>query len=167
MLTIRGNGTTYLRNLDIEDGDNPNGQGGGIDWRGGGILDIADTDIVNNVAGYGGGIYAQGSNTISEVVVGDSGQFRFNVFARNGQIVLSSETYMIEASAFNGAFAVQSEGQNAASYAIHTSVNGGYYFTLSALNGEIIGVSQQYSTKAAASSAISSLKTLLPAITIL
>src|SRR5690606_23446674 len=90
VLTIRGNGTTYLRNLDIEDGDNPNGQGGGIDWRGGGILDIADTDIVNNVAGYGGGIFAHGTNTISEVVVGDNVTIGFNTARFNGGGLLAA-----------------------------------------------------------------------------
>ncbi len=57
---------------------------------------------------------------------------------------------MTEAAAFNGAFAVQADGQSAANYTLKTNAAGGFYFNLSALNGQIIGTSQQYTTKAAA-----------------
>lgn len=102
-----------------------------------------------------------------EVLVGETGKFRFNVHAKNGQIVLSSEQYTTAAAAFNGAFAVQAEGQSATSYTVKSNSDGGYYFTLSANNGQIIGVSQQYTTRAAATSAISSLQSFLPTISVL
>lgn len=97
----------------------------------------------------------------------DTQKFRFNVFAKNGQIVLSSEQYTTEAAAFNGAFAVQADGQTAANYTLKTNVAGGFYFNLSALNGQIIGTSQQYTTKAAAESAMASLQAFLPSVTVL
>ncbi len=102
-----------------------------------------------------------------EVLVGETGKFRFNVHAKNGAIVLSSEQYTTEAAAFNGAFAVQAEGQSAANYTVKTNASGGFYFTLTAQNGQIIGQSQQYTTKAAATSAINSLKTFLPTVAVL
>ena len=102
-----------------------------------------------------------------EVLVGDSGQFRFNVFARNGQIVLSSEQYTTEAAAFNGAFAVQAAAPSKGNFKVLENSAGGYYFTLSANNGEIIGVSQQYTARASAEAAISSLQTFLPTVTVL
>ncbi len=102
-----------------------------------------------------------------EVLVGETGKFRFNVHAKNGAIVLSSEQYTTEAAAFNGAFAVQAAGQAAANYALKQNVSGGYYFTLSAQNGQIIGQSQQYTTRAAASSAITSLQSFLPGVSVL
>jgi len=102
-----------------------------------------------------------------EVAQGESGKFHFNVFANNGQIVLSSESYTTDAAAFNGAFAVQQDGQTAANYAIKTNTSGGYYFTLTALNGQVIGVSQQYTTRASAQSAISSMMTFLPTVKVL
>jgi len=102
-----------------------------------------------------------------EVLVGETGKFRFNVHAKNGAIVLSSEQYTTEAAAFNGAFAVQAEGQDAANYAIKENTSGGYYFTLTAQNGQIIGMSQQYTTRAAATSAITSLKSFLPTVSVL
>ena len=102
-----------------------------------------------------------------EVLRGESGKFRFNVHAANGQVVLSSEQYSSEAAAFNGAFAVQAEGQKAAQYSLKTSTDGRFYFTLAAQNGEIIGVSQTYGSKQAAEGGIASLKTFLPTVTVL
>ncbi|MBL9018378.1 MAG: DUF1508 domain-containing protein [Myxococcales bacterium] len=94
-------------------------------------------------------------------------KFRFNVHARNGQVVLSSEQYTTEAAAFNGAFAVQAEGQKVESYTLKANAAGGYYFNLSALNGQVIGTSQQYTTKAAAQDAMKSLQSFLPTVTVL
>ncbi|MGE0545993.1 MAG: DUF1508 domain-containing protein [Kofleriaceae bacterium] len=127
----------------------------------------AITSCVRAITSYLDKREAASTGARVDVLQGESGKFRFNVYARNGQIVLSSESYTTEAAAFNGAFAVQAEGQNAASYNVLTSANGSYYFTLSALNGQVIGVSQQYATKAAANSAISSLKSLLGTLTVL
>ena len=94
-------------------------------------------------------------------------KFRFNVHARNGAIVLSSEQYTTEAAAFNGAFAVQAEGQAATSYTLKQNTAGGWYFNLAAQNGQIIGTSQQYTTKAAAQDGMKSLQTFLPGVTVL
>ncbi len=108
---------------------------------------------------------ATGART--EVLVGDSGQFRFNFFAKNGQIILSSEQYTTEEAAFNGAFAVQSEGQKPAAYTLKQNASGGFYFTVKALNGQVIGVSQQYTAKQSATDAMASLQKLLPTIVVL
>jgi uncharacterized protein YegP (UPF0339 family) len=108
---------------------------------------------------------ATGART--EVLVGDSGQFRFNVFAKNGQVILSSEQYTTEAAAFNGAMAVQTEGQNASAYTLKQNTAGGYYFNVKALNGEVIGTSQQYTTKQSATDAMASLQGLLKTLVVL
>lgn len=102
-----------------------------------------------------------------EVTAGETGKFHFNFFAKNGQIVLSSESYTTDAAAFNGAFAVQAEGAKDAAYTVKESASGSFYFTVTALNGQVIGVSQQYTTRASAADGIAALKALLPAITIL
>ncbi len=102
-----------------------------------------------------------------EVAAGETGKFHFNFFAKNGQIVLSSESYDSDAAAFNGAFAVQTEGAKDAAYTIKENASGGFYFTVTALNGQVIGMSQQYTARASAADAIASLKALLPAISIL
>jgi uncharacterized protein YegP (UPF0339 family) len=102
-----------------------------------------------------------------EVAQGASGQYHFNFDAANGQIVLSSESYTTEAAAFNGAMAVQTDGQDAANYTLLQNTAGGFYFTVTALNGQVISTSQQYTTKAAAQSAIKAVITLLPRISVL
>jgi uncharacterized protein YegP (UPF0339 family) len=102
-----------------------------------------------------------------DVAVGDTGKFHFNFHAKNGQIVLSSESYTTEAAAFNGAYAVQVEGQNAAAYTLKQSASGSFYFTVKASNHEIIGVSQQYTTKAGAEAGMEALRALLPSITVI
>ena len=103
-----------------------------------------------------------------EVLFNEStGKYRFNLFAKNGQIVLSSEQYTTEAAAYNGAFAVQTEGQAATSYTIKQNTAGGYYFNVTAQNGEIVGTSQQYTAKESATSAITSMQTFLPTVTVL
>lgn len=58
----------HLRNLTISGGDvDGAGLGGGIRFEGDGVLDIADSAISNNTAGYGGGIYARGTGTNAEL----------------------------------------------------------------------------------------------------
>ena len=103
----------------------------------------------------------------AEVSKGDSGQYHFNLFAKNGQIVVSSESYTTEAAAYNGAIAVQQEGQAKASYTVKANSSGGYYFNVKALNGQVIGTSQQYTTKASAEAAVTATIALMPAITVL
>ena len=102
-----------------------------------------------------------------EVLESESGNFRFNFFARNGQIVVSSESYTSEAAAYNGAFAVQAEGATDAAYVVKENASGGFYFTVTALNGQVVGMSQQYTTRQSAQDAATAVKALLPTITIL
>jgi uncharacterized protein YegP (UPF0339 family) len=86
--------------------------------------------------------------------------FRFNVHAKNGEIVLSSESYTTKAAAWNGAFAVQAAAANAAAFTVKASTDNRFYFTLTADNGQIVGVSQMYTTKAAAQAGITSVQAL-------
>jgi uncharacterized protein YegP (UPF0339 family) len=103
----------------------------------------------------------------TEVFQGESGQFHFNFFAKNGQIVLSSQSYSTEEAAYNGAFAVQQEGVNAAAYTVKQNAAGGFFFNVTALNGQVIGTSQQYTTKQSAQDGVAALQALLPVITVL
>ncbi len=102
-----------------------------------------------------------------EVLQGATGKWRFNVHAKNGQIVLSSEHYSSQAAAVNGAVAVQTVSTDASAYHLQKNSANGWYFTVKADNGQVIGVSQQYTTKAAAQSTIKSLQTLLVDVQIL
>lgn len=60
-----------LRRLTISGGDVAGaGTGGGIRFVGDGVLEIQDSSISNNIAGNGGGIYAEGTGSNAELVIG-------------------------------------------------------------------------------------------------
>jgi uncharacterized protein YegP (UPF0339 family) len=102
-----------------------------------------------------------------QIDVGPTGQFRFNVYAKNGQIVLSSEQYKTEAAAWNGAIAVQEAEHDTKDYAIETATDGRYYFTVTADNGQIVGVSQLYTSRESAAAGVASVQTTLAQLDIL
>jgi uncharacterized protein len=103
-----------------------------------------------------------------EVAAGETGKFHFNIHAANGQIVLTSESYTTEAAAYNGAFAVQADGVLATAYAVKQNLSAnGFFFTVTAQNGEVIGTSQQYTTKESALDGMAALQKLLPSIAVL
>lgn len=82
-----------------------------------------------------------------DVFRGRDGRFYFNVVAGNGEIVLSSQGYSDEASAYNGAVSVSTWGVDPEAYEIADSADGGAYFNLKAPNGQVIGTSEVYSTR--------------------
>jgi uncharacterized protein YegP (UPF0339 family) len=116
---------------------------------------------VNAVTTYLDKVESNTTGARVEVGQGDSGNFHFNLFAKNGQIVLSSESYTSEAAAWNGAFAVQDAASVTTNFAVKAASDGRYYFTLTADNGQIVGMSQMYTSKAAAQDGITSVQTLL------
>lgn len=116
---------------------------------------------VRAVTTYLDKVEANSTGARVEVAAGASGQFHFNLFAKNGEIVLSSEAYTTEAAAWNGAFAVQDAAAVATNFAVKTATDGRFYFTLSAENGQIVGTSQMYTSKQSAQSAIASVQALL------
>jgi uncharacterized protein len=120
----------------------------------------AINSCVNAVTSYLDKIEANTSGARVEVLESAAG-FRFNVHAGNGQVVLSSESYTTQAAAWNGAFAVQDAAALEGSFTLKTSTDNRYYFTLTALNGQIVGVSQLYTTRTAAQDGITSVKSLL------
>ncbi len=91
VLTIRGNGIIRLRNLTIRDGDvGGSDSGGGINYIGGGVLDIGTTAIVDNSAYNGGGIFARGTTTAAEVVLGQDVNVQNNIARNDGGGVLAN-----------------------------------------------------------------------------
>ncbi len=111
---------------------------------------------------------AQTTGARVEIQQGASGQFHFNFFAKNGQVVASSEAYTTEAAAYNGAFSVKANGIDAKAYTILENDKGGFYFTITSLdNGQVIAVSQQYTTKQSAQDGAAAVQNVLPLITVL
>lgn len=102
-----------------------------------------------------------------DVAVGESGRFHFNFVGADGRTLVMSEQYTSAAAAYNGAFAVQAEGTKATAYKLLENASGGFYFTVQALNGEVIGVSNQYASRELAAGGIAALQALLPKITVL
>jgi uncharacterized protein YegP (UPF0339 family) len=121
----------------------------------------AINSCVRAVTTYLDKVEANSTGARVEVTAGETGQFHFNLFAKNGQIVLSSESYTTEAAAWNGAFAVQDAASVATNFAIKTASDGRYYFTLTADNGQTVGTSQLYTSKSAAQAGITSVQSVL------
>lgn len=77
-IDVATGGHVQLRRLMIRDGDNNDADGGGgIAFTGDGVLEIDNSAIAFNTAGNGGGIYARGTGTNTELVLGE------NVFINN------------------------------------------------------------------------------------
>lgn len=85
-------------------------------------------------------------------------KFVFNLKAENNQIILTSQVYARKQSALEGIESVQANGSNAKNFEHRVSTAGEPYFVLKAQNGEIIGNSQMYSSRAAAQVDIASVQ---------
>jgi hypothetical protein len=98
-----------------------------------------------------------------------AGKFYFRLHAKNGEIVLQSETYTSEAAALNGAYSVLDNGGNAANYqVVKSSTSTKYYVRLkSSANGQVIGTSEMYANKANATRARDAIIALLPDVELL
>lgn len=86
------------------------------------------------------------------------GEFRFNLKAGNGQIILASEGYTAKAGCKNGIKSVQKNGTNDARYELRTAKNGKVYFVLAAANKEEIGRSQMYKSASGRRGGVKSVK---------
>jgi len=89
-------------------------------------------------------------------------QYRFNLKADNGQIILTSETYTTKAACKNGIDSVKNNARNDNNYEKLTSSNNKFYFYLKASNGQIIGTSEMYESSAGRDNGILSVKTTAP-----
>lgn len=115
---------------------------------------------VNAVTSYLDKVESNTSGARVEILESQAG-FRFNLHAKNGEVVLSSENYTSQAGAWNGAFAIKDAAANEGAFAIKTATDNRFYFTLTAENGQVVGVSQLYTSKTAAQAGITSVKSLL------
>lgn len=103
----------------------------------------------------------------ADIEAGATGAYHFNIIASNGQTVLSSESYTTQAAAWNGAFAVQDAAKTGVGFAIKTAADGRFYFTLSAENGQTVGVSQMYTTADAADAGEKAVSTTLAKLSLI
>jgi len=75
------------------------------------------------------------------------GQYYFTLSRGNGETILSSELYKHKESAIAGIESVRKNSLRADAFEIKKASNGMFYFTLKAMNGQIIGQSQMYSSE--------------------
>ena len=93
-----------------------------------------------------------------ELKTAKNGKYHFNLKAGNGQIILSSEMYESKSAAENGIASVRKNSPDEGRYDRRTSTNGKPYFVLKAGNGQEIGRSEMYETKASMENGIESVK---------
>lgn len=92
----------------------------------------------------------------------NAGEFRFNLKAGNGEVILRSEGYKAKAGCNNGIESVRKNSQDDSKFDRKTAKNGSPYFNLKAGNGEIIGTSEMYSSTQGMETGIASVKKNAP-----
>lgn len=89
-------------------------------------------------------------------------QYRFNLKAGNGEIILSSQGYIAKSSCENGIESVRTHSQDDNMFKRNTASDGSPYFNLKASNGQVIGTSEMYSVTSAMETGIASVKANAP-----
>ena len=90
------------------------------------------------------------------------GQFHFNLHASNGEVVISSELYKAKTSAIEGIESVRRNSQREGAFELKEASNGKHYFVLKATNGQVVGQSQMYGSRASAENGVASVKRYAP-----
>jgi uncharacterized protein len=85
-------------------------------------------------------------------------KYRFNLKAANGEVVLVSESYESKESALNCIESVKENARHDDRFERKNSKRSEPYFVLKAANGQIIGISEMYSSEAACENGIASVK---------
>ena len=93
-----------------------------------------------------------------EITEDKSGQFRFVLKSKNRETVLCSEAYTTLAACEKGVDSARINAPDDNRYERNTAKDGSPYFNLKARNGEIIGTSEMYSSKAAMEKGIAAVK---------
>ena len=97
-----------------------------------------------------------------EMMKARNGKFRFNLKSANGQVVLTSQMYEKRISATNGIKSIKKNCKDDNCYDRKIARNGKPYFVMKAKNGQAIGNSQQYASKATMEKGIRAVKNTAP-----
>ena len=89
-------------------------------------------------------------------------EYYFRLKARNGETILGSQAYKSKEGALNGIKSVQTNCGDTKSYEKKIAKNGKYHFNLKAKNGQLIGKSQMYSSRATMNNGVRVLKRVAP-----
>ena len=91
-----------------------------------------------------------------------AGEFRFNLVASNGQVILSSEGYVRRDSCLKGIDSVRRHSAEDRFFERTIAADGRYHFNLKAANGEVIGTSQMYADAQGMENGINSVRINAP-----
>jgi uncharacterized protein YegP (UPF0339 family) len=91
-----------------------------------------------------------------------NGDFQFSLKAGNGETILSSEGYSTKSNCQNGIDSVKRNAPDENKYDRKIAANGKFYFTLEAVNGQTIGISELYENETGRNHGILSVKTHAP-----
>jgi uncharacterized protein YegP (UPF0339 family) len=97
-----------------------------------------------------------------ELKKASDGQFRFNLKAGNGQVILTSELYTEKRGALSGIESVKRNAPIDERYERKENKKGDPYFVLKASNGQVVGQSESYSSTSAMEGGIESVKKNAP-----
>lgn len=100
-----------------------------------------------------------------EIKKDKAGEYRFNLKASNGQIILSSEGYKVKTSCMNGIESVRKNSTSDERFERKKSTSG-HRFNLKSTNGQVVGTSETYATSAAMENGIASVVKNAPDATI-
>ena len=92
-------------------------------------------------------------------------QFMFNLKAGNNEVILTSESYASKQGAVNGIDSVKANASADAHYERKVAKDNSPYFVLKAVNSQVIGSSQMYSSASAMEAGIASVKANGPTAT--
>jgi len=101
-----------------------------------------------------------------EIKKSSDNQYRFNLKAGNGEIILSSELYKAKSGAEQGIASVKTNAPIDSRYERKVSTGNQPFFVLKAANGEPIGRSEMYSSTLAMENGIESVKRNAPDATV-
>jgi uncharacterized protein YegP (UPF0339 family) len=93
-----------------------------------------------------------------QVSTGKDEKFYFNLTAKNGQVIFSSQGYKGKDGCKNGIASVKKNSSNKKHYERKDSKGGQYYFVLKAGNRKVIGKSQMYKSHESTENGIESIK---------
>ncbi len=100
-----------LRYLTISGGDEDGaGKGGGIYFRGDGLLEVSNSNIRQNTAGSGGGIYAEGTGTNAELAIGANVNVSSNIARYNGGGIVADQIEMTMLTSDSAIFFNEAQG---------------------------------------------------------
>jgi len=89
-------------------------------------------------------------------------QFMWNLKAANHEVIVTSELYKTHEGALNGIAATKKTVSDDKHYDRRASKDGQFYFVLLAANGQSVGKSELYKTRAALENGIASVKKHAP-----